>query len=102
MELISCLVNIAKKMPVEEDGRHVQLVADQFWKRWLREYLATIQLRSKWLNTQRNVAAGALVLVVDEATPRKSWPLARVMSTSVGRDGLVRSGKFKCCCQTSH
>jgi hypothetical protein len=75
--------------------RHVQLIADHFWKRWLKEYLPTLQLRQKWLEPQRNFVEGDIVLVCDESTSRNNWPLAKVISTSVGRDGLVRSIKIK-------
>jgi hypothetical protein len=75
--------------------RHVQFIADQFWKRWLREYLPTLQLRDKWIKPQRNMAEGDIVLILDEASPRQTWPLGRVVKTFPGRDGLVRSAQVK-------
>ena len=36
------------------------------------------------------------MLVVDEASPRGSWPLGLVEETKTGRDGLVRSAKIRC------
>ncbi len=75
--------------------RHVQFVVDEFWKRWLREYLPTLQLRDKWLQSKRNLQEGDIVLILDESSPRQTWPLARVVKTFSGRDGLVRSAQVK-------
>jgi hypothetical protein len=75
--------------------RHVQLLADRFWKRWVREYLPTLQLRKKWIKPQRNLCVGDVVLIVDEITPRNEWPLGRVVETLPGQDGLVRVVKVK-------
>lgn len=38
---------------------------------------------------------GDIVLVVDEMTPRKMWPLGRVTGLNVASDGLVRSVEVK-------
>jgi hypothetical protein len=75
--------------------RHTQYVADQFWKRWIREYLPTLQLRDKWLQTKRNLVEGDIVLLMEESSPRQTWPLGRVIKTFSGRDGLVRSAQVK-------
>ena len=34
--------------------RQVQYMSDIFWKRWLKEYLPTLQLRQKWCNPHRD------------------------------------------------
>ena len=75
--------------------RHVQYLADVFWKRWIREYLPTLQLRDKWIEIKRNLKENDIVLILDEATPRLAWPLGRVLKTLPGRDGLVRSAVVK-------
>ena len=75
--------------------RHVQFIADAFWKRWLKEYLPTLQPRQKWTDIKRNIAEGDIVLIMDEQVPRRTWPLARVMKTFPGNDGLVRSAEVK-------
>ena len=38
---------------------------------------------------------GDLVLLLDESTPRSLWPLALVIETKTGRDGLVRCVRVK-------
>ena len=75
--------------------RHVQFLSDQFWKRWVREYLPTLQLRQKWLQPKRNLRIGDVVLIAGENTPRKNWPMGRIIQTFPGADGLVRSAQVK-------
>ena len=75
--------------------RHVQFLSEQFWRKWLREYLPTLQLKNKWFDKQRNLKEGDLVLVADENTPRGLWPLGVIASVKPGRDGLIRSVSVK-------
>jgi hypothetical protein len=76
--------------------RQVQYLADVFWRRWIREYLPSLQVRQKWNRHQRNFAVNDVVLVLDDKTPRSSWPLGRIMQVYTNsNDGLVRSVKLK-------
>ena len=75
--------------------RQVQFLADLFWKRWLKEYLPTIQHRGKWRKVLPNVKPNALVLLVDDHTPRGRSNLGRVIETFPGPDGLVRTVKVR-------
>lgn len=75
--------------------RCVQHLANEFWRRWLQEYLPLLQTRGKWLKDSKNVQVGDLVLVMDENTPRGVWPLGIVEETYPSSDGLVRSVKIK-------
>ena len=75
--------------------RHDQYLADQFWKHWTNEYLPSLQLRQKWLESHRNLRVGDIVLVAQENTPRKNWPLGRVTAVFLGRDDAVRSVEIK-------
>ena len=75
--------------------KFIQYLANQFWKRWLREYLPELQRRSKWLKEEENIKVGDVVLVCEEATPRFLWPLGLVVEVKKGRDQLVRSVKVK-------
>ena len=45
--------------------KHAQVMTQQFWKRWLREYLPALTERRQWRNEARNVREEDLVLVVD-------------------------------------
>ena len=76
--------------------RQVQYLADIFWKRWLREYLPSLQERQKWNKICRNVAVNDIVLLIDENLPRSSWPLARVLEVfRNNKDDLVRSVRLR-------
>lgn len=75
--------------------RHVQGLADSFWKRWLASYVPDLQRRVKWQHKVRNICVGDLVLICDSSCPRGSWPLALVKEVNVGRDGLVRSVRVR-------
>ena len=75
--------------------KQVQYLADVFWKRWLSEYLPTLQERQKWIQPRCDFAVGDLVLIADERVHRSQWPLGRVLEVHPGRDGFVRSVKVK-------
>ncbi len=75
--------------------KHVQVLADLFWKRWRQEYLPSLMLRQKWIDPERNFSIGDLVLLVDENAPRKTWPLGRILQIIPGQDGLVRTVEVK-------
>ena len=44
--------------------RQIQYLADLFWKRWVREYLPTLQQRQKWFTPKRNIQENDIVLIV--------------------------------------
>ena len=69
----------------------VQAIADEFWDRWLKEYLPTLQARQRWTKTERNFEPGDLVLLSQAGTPRNRWPLGLVVDIRRSWDGLVRS-----------
>ena len=71
--------------------KHVQYLADVFWKRWLSEYLPLLQIRQKWNKAERNLKVGDVVLIADVTTPRCRWPLGRVTEVFPDRKGFVRS-----------
>ncbi|KAL7876824.1 hypothetical protein SRHO_G00034670 [Serrasalmus rhombeus] len=70
--------------------RHVQYLAEQFWSRWRKEYLATIATRQRWHSPRRNVQPGDIVMLRDDNLPRYEWRLGRVSETTPDKDGLVR------------
>ncbi|XP_039475121.1 uncharacterized protein LOC120442556 [Oreochromis aureus] len=73
----------------KQQWRQVQRLADQFWNRWKREYLQTLQLRRKWQESSPNIERGDVVLMKDDRTCRNDWPMALVMNTFPGGDGNV-------------
>ena len=58
-----------------ERWRRVQLLSDQFWKRWRKEYLHLLQSRTKWVASQ--------------------WRLGRIENLYQSEDGFVRKVKLR-------
>lgn len=75
--------------------RHSQFLADCFWKRWLKDYVPTLQQRRKWLKPNKHVMINDLVLIVDFNAPRSTWRMGRVVDLFQGTDGLVRVAKLR-------
>nr|XP_042896604.1 uncharacterized protein LOC122269090 [Parasteatoda tepidariorum] len=57
----------------------IQKLRAQFWNKWSKDYLQTLQTKSKWTGTSTNVAVGDLVLLKTDSisTPLK-WTSARI------------------------
>lgn len=70
--------------------RASQALADQFWRRWLREYLPTLIPRGESLNERRQLRTGDIVIVADGTLPRNVWPRGIVERVYEGPDGGVR------------
>ncbi|XP_036346283.1 uncharacterized protein LOC118755562 [Rhagoletis pomonella] len=70
----------------------------EFWHRWQREYLTTLQQRAKWYKEKQNLKPGAVVLVYEERAPPSCWQMGRVTDVHPGKDNLVRVATIK----TSH
>lgn len=73
--------------------RHSQVLADHFWSQFTRQYLPGLQLRHKWTKSTPDLAADAVVMVVDPQLPRALWPVGRVTKIIKGDDGKVRSAE---------
>jgi len=67
--------------------RFVQDLISKCWKRWMKEYLSTLNTRSKWVEQRRNVAPGDVVLLVETSNPKGHWPLGRIQEVFPGPDG---------------
>ncbi|XP_015118496.1 uncharacterized protein LOC107042119 [Diachasma alloeum] len=68
----------------------VTRIVQQFWSRWSKECLQRYQAIYKWKTRQQNIEVGNMVLMVDDNLPPAQWPIARVIATRPGADGLTR------------
>ena len=68
-----------------------QKVSTEFWQRWSKEYLQTLQRRQKWNNPQRDFNVDDVVLIKDQELFVRSWPLAIITKLHTGPDGRVRA-----------
>ncbi len=79
-----------------KDWRFTQVAADQFWERFIKEYLVNLQPRAKWYKSHSNLQVGDVVLVKEvRFNHRPNYPKALVTHLHVGPDGLVRSVQLR-------
>lgn len=72
-----------------------QALVKHFWRRWSAEYLVTLQRLSKWRRPSRSFKVGDVVLLREDTLVPMRWPVARVVKTHTGQDGLVRVAEIK-------
>ena len=75
--------------------RRVQELISHFWRRWMREWLPSLNPRQKWTETRPDLKIGDVVLVISPDCPRAHWPLGRVLEVFPGQDGHVRVAKIQ-------
>ncbi|KAM8719334.1 hypothetical protein ACLKA7_011963 [Drosophila subpalustris] len=70
--------------------RIAQQLKDNFWRRWIREYLPTLTRRTKWFTPAKPIKTGDVVLICDENQPRGSWKRGVVIRPIQAKDGQIR------------
>ena len=85
---------VREDMYVRRCWRRVQYLANEFWNRWKKEFLKTLQVRQKWNRPRRDMKIGDVVIVSDENLPRCKWLLGRIAETYPDPDGHVRKVKI--------
>ena len=68
-----------------------QKVSTEFWQRWSKEYLQTLQRRQKWKNPQSDFNVDDVVFIKDHELFVHSWPLSIITKLHTGPDGRVRA-----------
>ena len=70
---------------------HCQAMVHHFWTRWSKEYLNTLQARTKWQAEQPNLQPEDIVILRPEKSLFSShWPLGRIIKVFPGKDNLIR------------
>ena len=72
-----------------------QSIVHHFWSRWSKEYLHTLQTRTKWQREKPNLQPEDIVILKEDKTFTCHWPLARIIAVHPGQDGLVRVATIK-------
>lgn len=68
-----------------------QRAMGDLWKRWAKEYIGLLHQRpTKWRKTPTDFRVGAMVLLKNESSPPKQWPLGRVVAVYPNKDNIVR------------
>lgn len=71
-------------------------LANQFWKRWVHEYLPCLTRRTKWHDKICDpIAINDVVIIVDENTKRNTWNKGIVVDVHRSKEGQVRSAVVK-------
>jgi hypothetical protein len=85
--------------PADENSRKLwrqaQFLADAYWRRWSREYLAGLTVRHKWQTESRDLQVGDVVILIQDSLPRGLWPLGRIEKVFPGTDDRVRVVEVK-------
>ncbi|XP_055589277.1 uncharacterized protein LOC129741562 [Uranotaenia lowii] len=84
-------------MAHRNNWNQLNTMVDQFWRRWVREYLPTIARRTKWFIDVAPIEQGDLVIVISEAE-RNCWLRGRVLEVIEAKDGRRRQAII----QTTH
>lgn len=75
--------------------KYVQLITQQFWKKWSKDYLHQLQHRPKWNTVQANIKVEEMVLIQTENMQPTVWPLGVINKVFPGKDGFVRVVEVK-------
>ncbi|XP_063363566.1 uncharacterized protein LOC134652324 [Cydia amplana] len=70
--------------------KRIELLRQQFWERWRREFMAELQQRVKWKTNQRGIQIGDLVLLKEDNLMPLQWRMGRVIHLYNGPDGVCR------------
>jgi hypothetical protein len=75
--------------------RIAQLLANNFWKRWVREVLPDLTRRSKWFHRTEPLKIDDIVIIVDETKDRNTWERGRIIKVYPDKTGQVRYADIK-------
>ena len=87
-----------QRAEIDHRKRYVraQAYSDTIWNRWLKDYVPSLNKRSKWPSQpERHLKTGDLVWIIEPSCPRGHYPLARVTKLNFGSDAIARSAELK-------
>lgn len=72
--------------------QYLEKLNQDFWQAWSTKYLSELLQRpKKWRKVQQNLKEGDIVIIKDLRFAPTNWPLARIIATHPGEDGVVRA-----------
>lgn len=72
----------------------LDVMINQFWIDFQKDYFHSLQNRPKWNTLKRNLCVNDMVILMDTSAPQH-WQLGRVIETFPGSDGRVRNVKVQ-------
>lgn len=75
--------------------KQVQFISECYWRRWIKDYMAFLQVKQKWTKERRDIQVNDVVLVVEDKIARGKWPIGRITAIKQSTDGHVRSAMVK-------
>lgn len=79
-----------------ERWRLTQKMVNDFWKKWSKEYLVSLNQRYKWTTTKDEPDVNDIVIVKDDNLPPTKWLLGKIVTKHIGPDNLTRVVTIKC------
>lgn len=86
---------VSQDLYLRKRWRQVQFLANEFWDRWKKEYLLSLQQRQIWQKNRRDTKVNDIVILREESSPRNHWKIARVVEVYPSSDGRVRKVKLQ-------
>lgn len=75
--------------------QNIQKRVQGFWKSWHKDYLCTLNQRSKWSKEGPRFVVDDIVLLKEENLPPSRWIMGRIIDVFPGKDGIIRVVKVK-------
>ena len=74
--------------------RQIQHITYEFWSRWRKEYLQSLQERQKWTSRRRNFRVDD-IMSKQSYVPENQWSMGIIIDVNNDQKGLVRSVTLK-------
>ena len=84
-----------KLMPVLHRRYLCEALVRHSWNRWNSEYVTSLRKFSKWKRPNENLHKGDVVVLREDGMVPTQWPIARIVDTYQGKDGLVHVVSLK-------
>lgn len=88
------LNDVSKGEALREQWKRSSQLANNYWNRWIKEYLPSLTKRPKWNQEMKPIEVGDIAITPDEENKGK-WIKCLVTDTRPGKDGIVRSVRIK-------
>lgn len=75
---------------LKNNWRLSQIYANQFWNKWVSDYLPNLIRTTKWYEDTKPLQEGDVVIIVDNTLPRNCWPKGRVLKVYRSKDNKIR------------